>query len=259
MRLFLLAILLSSIRLFGQPSLVYPKANQSNQADTIWGKVVKDPYRWMENISSPEVATWLDAEKILTDDYTKKNFMIMKDYLTKYSYISYKPLTKQGKYYFSFTIDDARETASLYYREHTYGNPALLFNPNLLEKKVPINISGISLSTDEKTLALVLSKSGNDWQTIRFLDMQTKKLLDDTISFVKYSGVYWYREGVFYVRYNVKDTKESFQGVIGGRTLYYHRIGTKQSEDILVYRPGNAYQEFSFEVTPKEEYLILYK
>jgi prolyl oligopeptidase len=259
MKLFLPAILLSTISLFGQLGLVYPKATQSNQTDTIWGKVVSDPYRWMENITSPEVATWLDEEKKLSEGYTKKNFELMKDYLVKYSYTNYKTINKQGKYYFSYAVSDASETASLYYKEHTYGNAILLFNPNFLDKKTPINIAGINLSADEKTLALALSKKGGDWETIRFLDMETKKLLDDTISFVKYSGLHWYKDGVFYVKYGVRDTKESFTGTTAGRTLFYHKLGTKQWEDVLVYRPSNTHGDFNFEVTPEEKYLILYK
>ena len=258
MRLFLLAILLNSLSLFSQPTLVYPKANQSNQTDTMWGTIVKDPYRWMENINSPEVATWLNVEKTLTDDYNQNTFGDLKVYLKKYSYIYFKPLFKQGKYYFSYRITDSRRAHELYYQEYTETDPLPLFDPNDIDKSAATNIDGFTLSADNKTLALMLSKNGSDWKTIRFLDMKKLRLLNDSINFVKYTNVYWYKQGLFYVKYDVKDTRESFNGTIKGRTLYYHKLGTRQSKDILVYKPTNAYAIFDFQVTPEEKYLILY-
>src|SRR6185312_5656347 len=217
MRLFLLAILLSSIGLLGQSSLVYPKVFQFYQADTIWGRVVNDPYRWMENIHSEATNMWLQAEKKITDDYNQKTFSEMKEYLSKYSHIYFRPLIKQGKYYFSYMISDANKSASLYCQLYMHNDPFVLFDPNSIDKHNDISINNISLSANNKTLALVLSKNGSDWQTIRFLNMKKQKLLDDTINFVKYSSVYWYKQGVFYIKYNVKNEKESFVGKISGR------------------------------------------
>ena len=181
----------------------------------------------------------------------------MKEYLTKYSHIYFRPLFKQGKYYFSFMTSDANKSASLYCQLYMHNDPFLLFDPNSIDKHNDISIDNVSLSANNKTLALVLSKNGGDWQTIRFLDMRKQKLLNDTINFVKYSNVYWHKQGVFYVKYNVKNEKESFIGKINGRTLYYHRLGTSQSKDILVYKSDNRFKYFDFKVTPDEKYLIL--
>ena len=258
MRFFLFTILLISIRLFGQPTLVYPTPIQFYQTDTIWGTIVKDPYRWMEKINSVLTNIWLQAEKKLTDEYNQKTFSEMKEYLKKYSYIHFKPLVKQGKYYFSYHIIDAKKTHELYYQEYAETDPLPLFDPYDIDKSASTNIDGFALSANSKTLALILSKNGSDWKTIRFLDMKKHQLLNDTISFVKYTSVYWYKQGLFYVKYNVKNTNESFTGLIKGRTLYYHKLGTRQSEDIVVYKPHSLYKDFDFEVTPEGKYLILY-
>lgn len=258
MKLLLFISIFFSYSLFAQQPLVYPKANASNQADTIWGKVVKDPYRWMESINSNETKEWLQKEQQLTDQYNTKLYSSLKDYIASYSRIHFKRLIKQGKYYFSFMINTANETPSLYFQEYSYTEPFLLFNPNTLVKTASIKIDDIALSNNGNILALSLSKNGSDWNTIRFFDMRSKELMADTISFVKYSNIYWYKQGVFYEKYDVKNVKESFSGIIKGRALYYHKLGTSQKKDILVYKPQNEYQFSNFEVTPEGKYLILY-
>jgi len=258
MKLLYFIVLFFSFSLFAQQPLIYPTARASNQVDTIWGKVVKDPYRWMEVINSDETTRWSKSEQQLTNQYNTKLFFSLKDYITNYSRIHYKKLIKQGKYYFSFMISNTNETASLYFQEYSYTDPFLLFNPNTLDKTASIKINDITLSNNGNILALSLSKNGSDWNTIRFFDMKSKELLDETISFVKYSKIYWFKQGVFYEKYDVGDVKESFSGIIKGRALYYHKLGTLQKEDILVYKPNNEYQYSTFELTPEGKYLILY-
>ncbi len=263
MRLLTLLLLLS-LNLFGQHPFLYPKTNTANEADTIWNKIIKDPYRWMENINSTETTEWLKAEKQITDQNRSKSFSALKDYITNYSYIQFKPLIKQGKYYFSYRLDDADQTASLYYQQFTYTDPTLLFDPNTINKNAAIHIDDIELSDDNNTLALNLSKNGSDWQTIRFLNINSGKLLDDTINFVRTinneNTVRWFKDGVFYSKYyNVKDIKESFSKNVAGQALYYHKLGTKQSRDLLIYKPKNKLSAFLFDVTPEGKYLILYK
>ena len=251
-----------SYTLLAQQAFLYPKANASSQVDTILGRVVKDPYRWMENISSTETTEWLKEEAQLTDTYKKKiSSSSLKDYITNYSYVNFKRLIKQGKYYFSFMINDATETASLYYQQYTYTDPILLFDPNTLSRNASIHIDDIELSDDNNTLALNLSKNGSDWETIRFLNINGVKLLDDTLSFVRNENtVQWFKDGVFYVKYyNVKDIKESFSKNIKGQALYYHKLGTKQNQDLLIYKPQSKLSVFSFDVTPEGKYLILDK
>ncbi len=263
MRLLLFISIFFSCGLIAQQAFVYPKANASNQADTIWGRVVKDPYRWMEKIDSPEIMEWLNEENKLAQDYNKKLVGSLKENIEQYSYVDFKRFTKQGKYYFSKTIEGERQTAKLFYQQYTYTEPMELFDPNKLERNASTHIDGFLLSPDEKTLALTLSKNGSDWQTIRFFDMEQHKLLDDTLNFVrqlnKDNKVNWFKDGIYYVRYDLKNVKESFKKTVKGQTLYYHKLGTRQSEDILIHKPSNKSTPFVYDVTPEGKYLILFK
>lgn len=262
MRLSLFFILCSFL-LSAQQPYVYPKAKESNQVDTIWGRVIKDSYRWMENITSTETTEWLKAEQQLADQNKSKSISSIKDYITNYSQMQFKRLIKQGKYYFSFMINDASGTASLYYQPFIQADPVLLFDPNTLYKNISVNIDDIEISDDNKTLALNLSKGGSDWKTVCFLNMNNLKLLDDTLNFVRQlnnnNNIRWFKDGVFYVRYNVTDIKESFSKTVKGQALYYHKLGTKQSQDVVIYKPQSKSSAFLFDITPEGKYLILYK
>jgi prolyl oligopeptidase len=227
--------------------------------DTIWGKIVNDPYRWMENISSDKTKQWLNDQKKLTEGYNQKIFSSMKKHLNYYSYVDFKPIFSQGNYYFSYRFSDRREAFSLYFGKQIYDDFELLFDPNKLYSTHTTGIDKILLSKDNKTLALVLKKNGGDWKNIRFLNMDTHKLTDDSINFVKYSNICWFNQGLFYSKYDVKSTEESFSGTIKGQALYYHKLGTNQKEDLLVYKPENEFSDVDFEVTPEEKYLILYR
>ncbi|MEO8086946.1 MAG: prolyl oligopeptidase family serine peptidase [Bacteroidota bacterium] len=260
MKHFFLSILLIYVtKCYGQKTFTFPATFKSDVSDTIWHKAVPDPYRWLEQINSDSTAKWLKEQTRFKDHCEGKTFNRLQNFLSYYSHIKSKPIFREGKYYFSYLVYDENETACLYYQERIDDVPDLLFNPNTIEKKSIVNINDIALSADNKTLALVLTKNAGDWKTIRFLDIKSKKLLTDSVRFVKYSDVYWSGGGVFYIRYAVKDISESFTGIIKGRSLYYHRIGTNQDKDIQIFKPENDTEnELRYEVTPKGNYLVLY-
>ncbi len=242
---------------FGQKLCIYPLTEKDNVEDTLWHKVVADPYRWLEEIRSDKTKKWLKGQAIIRDKYASKLSANIVDHLTNYSIIKSKHITKQGKYYFSYHVYNVLESASLFYQIRPEEEAHLLFDPNSLDKSAVMHIDGITLSDDNKTLALILSKNGSDWKTIRFLDIEKRELLKDSINFVKYSPVYWSGNGVFFIKYDVKDVSESFTGLIKVKALQYHTIGTSQNEDISVYTPKNIMDDFHFEVTPEKKYLIL--
>lgn len=242
---------------FGQKRCIYPLPEKDNVADTLWHKVVEDPYRWLEEIHSDKTKEWLKGQAIIRDKYASKLSANIVDHLTNYSIIQSKRITKQGKYYFSYHIYNVLESASLFYQIRPEEEAHLLFDPNTIDKSAVMHIDDITLSDDNKTLALILSKNGSDWKTIRFLDIEKRELLNDSINFVKYSPVYWSGNGVFFIKYDVKDVSESFTGLIKVKALQYHALGTSQNEDIAVYTPKNIMDDFYFEVTPEKKYLIL--
>jgi prolyl oligopeptidase len=254
--LLLYLILLSSVS-SGQKACIYPLTERSDNVDTIWHKAVEDPYRWLEDIHSEKTIAWLSEQALLRDKYGSKLADNISEHLINYSRIKSKRISKHGKYYFTFRLSTATETASLYYQLLPDDEAKLLFNPNTLSRTDIISIDGISISDDNKTLAIIFAKNGSDWKTIRFLDIESRELLNDSVNFVKYSPVYWSGNGVFYIQYDVKDVSESFSGLIKIKALQYHVLGTSQTVDIPVFIPENYMDDFSFEVTPAKKYLIL--
>lgn len=252
--LFLIASFSFSIQ--AQKPCVYPITEKDTVSDTIWSKVIEDPYRWLENVQSERTDKWLEAQSEIRDKYASKLVNSVAEHLTAYSRIKMKRISKEGKYYFSFMSSSTLETASLYYRLHADDQPNLLFNPNTLEKGAAISIDDITISEDNNTLALILSKNGSDWKTIRFLDIEKKELLNDSVNFVKYSPLYWSGNKIFYIKYDVKDVSESFSGLIKIKALQYHTLGTSQEEDFPVYKPESLTDYFSFKITPENKYLI---
>ncbi|PKP37226.1 MAG: hypothetical protein CVT98_06370, partial [Bacteroidetes bacterium HGW-Bacteroidetes-15] len=226
--------------------------------DTIWGQQVNDPYRWLERISSLETANWIEEQESLADTHRGKYYLNFVNYIELYSSIDYKPLTKEGKYYFSFRVDDSQKAPILYYQTRPEQSGKKLFDPSLIDKGKGFSIDGIKISPDNKFLALVLSEGRSDWKTIRFLEISTGKLLDETLNNIKYTSVYWSENGLFYVSYDVKDKSQSFKGQIDGRKLYYHELGSSQDNDVLVYAAKYKNEFFSFNVTPYGKYLVLY-
>jgi prolyl oligopeptidase len=253
-----LLIFILTINFSSGQEVSYPVTKQQDVIDTIWHTPVHDPYRWLEDIHSEETKAWLNEQEAVRDKYAGKLTESIAEHLKNYSRIRSKRISKQGIYYFTF-MTTGDESSSLYYQTQPFEEKHLLFNPNTLSDKDVIAIDGITLSANNKTLAIVLSKNGSDWKSIRFIDMEHKKLLNDTIRFVKYSPVYWSENGVFYIQYDAEDEAESFKKQIMVKGLRYHKLGTSQNEDIDIFIPSTYKDEFSFQVTPLEKYLILYQ
>ena len=233
-------------------------SQRTAEIDTIWGKVVEDKYRWLEDLESTETNDWLKVQDSIRIVERSGKFNFVYDKISLYSKVYSDYVFKKGSYYFKFFREERYPTASLYYSlDGFFSQDRFLFNPYKMDKKNLLGIDQVEISSDDKTLALVLSKNGSDWKTIRFLDMNTKQLLDDTLENVKYSSMFWFRDGVFYSKFDVKDTKESFKSIIKGQKLFYHKLGTKQENDILIYEPENELSFIRFSVTLGEKYMVL--
>jgi prolyl oligopeptidase len=239
--------------------LDYPQAPRHGIADTLWGTVIEDPYRWLENINSDQTRAWLTDQKKLQEKASGRNYRGLTTFLPVYSGIKNRPMFKDGKFCFVFKIDKIYKTRALYYATHPGNVFSLLFDPSRSFRNRDFSIDDVSVSCDNRTIALVLSENAGDWKTIRFLDIESKKMLDDSLMFVKYSGIHWHDDGVFYIKYDVEDISESFTGSIKGRTLYYHKLGTSQQDDIPIYKPDDEYEHFGYSVTPGKNFLILYQ
>lgn len=242
--------------------LKYPETKTDSVFDTYFGVKVHDPYRWLENDKSEETAEWVKKQNELTFSYLERipYRQKIKERLLKiwdYPKIS-APVNIKGKYFY-FKNDGLQNQSALFYSEKLKSTERVVVDPNELDKDGNISLSTFSVSDNGKYIAYSLSKAGSDWQEIYVKELETNKLLDDKIEWVKFSGIAWYNDGFFYSRYPDPGKQSKLSAVNKDSKIYYHKLGTKQSEDILIYEdPQNPEIGFSPAVTESKKYLIIY-
>ncbi|MDR1113254.1 MAG: S9 family peptidase, partial [Bacteroidales bacterium] len=191
-------MIMLSTAIFAQVNIKYPKTLKGNVKDTYFGTVVADPYRWLENDTTKEVAEWVAAENKVTESYLNaipfRNSL--KNRLTEV--INYEkigaPFAKHGKYYF-FKNDGLQNQSVFYVKETLHGEPSILLDPNTLSEDGTVALQGIYFSRNGKYLAYTISRSGSDWKEIFVMDLATKKLLKDHIVWAKFTGASWCGNG----------------------------------------------------------------
>ena len=216
----------------------YPAATKQDVTDNYFGTVVADPYRWLEDDTTAVVANWVEAENKVTYAHLSKIPFRerLKQRLTElvdYEKISV-PFKKHGKYYY-YKNDGLQNQSVLYVKETLDSEPSTLLDPNLLSDDGTVALSGISFSNDGKYLAYTISRSGSDWIEIFVMELATKKLTSDHIVWAKFSGAQWLGNGFFYSRYDAPDEGKEFSNVNERHKIYYHQLGTNQTDDVLIY------------------------
>src|SRR3989440_5190312 len=242
--------------------LTYPATKRVDQVDDYFGTKVPDPYRWLENNDSPEVAAWVEAENKVTFAYLDKipYRNQLKDRLTKLlNYPKYSSPSRRGEW-FVFSKNDGLQNQSVYYiQKGLDGTPDLLLDPNKFSADGTSRLGAFSWSSKGKYIVYGISKGGSDWNDLYVLDVATKKPLTDHLTWIKNGGDSWLGdEGFFYSRYPEPEkgkelyTKNEFQ------TIWYHKVGTDQAEDQLVYEDKANPQRFQgVFVTEDQRFAIL--
>ena len=241
----------------------YPKTRAENLFETHHGQSISDPYRWMENLDSDEIRDWIESQNDLTFS-TLESSPIREEIRTRmtelWDYEKYSPPTKKGGRYFYFYNDGLQNQDVLYWMESLGDNPKVLLDPNTLSEDGTIALSGAAVSRDGCYLAYGLSDAGSDWQTWYIRRVEDGQDLADEVSWVKFSGASWDQasEGFFYSRYDAPEG-DALKTANYYHKLYYHRLGTSQDEDRLVYqRPDQKEWGFNGEVTEDGRYLVIY-
>ena len=246
-----------------KPSLTYPKTHQGDQVDDYHGVKVADPYRWLEDPNSEETKAWITAQNEVTFGYLQQipAREKLKQRLTQlWDFAKYSTPFKQGDRYFYFKNDGLQNQSVLYVLEDLDGQPEVLLDPNTLSEDGTVALSGIAISEDGNLMAYGLSASGSDWQEWKVRDINTKQDLDDHLKWVKFSGASWTHDhkGFFYSRYNEPNENTKLEETNYYQKLFYHRLGTPQSEDILIYERSDEKEwGFSGYVTEDGKYLII--
>jgi prolyl oligopeptidase len=245
--------------------LAYPPTRRVDHVDDYHGTKVADPYRWLEDDvrKSQEVAAWVAAQNEVTFAYLKaipEREAIRRRLTELWNYERYSPPFKTGGRYYYSKNDGLQNQSVLYVMDSLDSPPRVLLDPNQWSKDGTVALSGMSFSDDGKYLAYGVAVAGSDWNTWRVLPIETGQPLTDEVKWVKYSGTSWTKDGkgFFYSRYDEPKPGTEFQNLTFNHKVYYHRVGTPQSEDVLVYkRPDHPEWSFGARVTDDGRYLIL--
>jgi prolyl oligopeptidase len=243
--------------------LTYPATQTVKQVDNYHGTAVADPYRWLENPDTAETKAWVEAQNTVTFDYLKtipQRQQIQARLTELWNYEKYGMPFKRGDRYFYYKNDGLQNQSVLYTLTQLDGEPQVLLDPNSLSADGTVALSSISISDNGQYLAYGLSKSGSDWQTWQVREIATGQDLSDKLEWVKFSGASWTKDnlGFFYSRYDAPDEKTKLEAVNYFQKLYYHKLGTPQSADTLIYeRPDQKEWGFNGDVTEDGNYLII--
>ena len=242
-----------------------PARQTTHLVEDYHGTKVPDPYRWLEDDvrKSAEVKTWVEEENQITNAYLKtipQREPIRKRLTELWNYERYSAPSKIGGRYFFRKNDGLQNQAVLYTQDSLDDPPRVLLNPNEWTKDGTIALGDTAVSPDAKYLAYSTSEAGSDWQTWKVLDIATAKPLSDEIKWVKFSDVSWTpdEKGFFYSRYPEPQKGVEFQSLNKNQHVMYHRIGTPQADDVLVYRRTDKPDwGFGAGVSDDGRYLIL--
>ncbi|MFG6443134.1 prolyl oligopeptidase family serine peptidase [Roseateles sp. LKC17W] len=220
-------------------SLTYPVTRKVDQADVYHGTSVADPYRWLEDDNSAETKAWVVEQNKVTDkflDAMPQRLPARRIYTELYNFERFGIPFREGGRYFWSRNDGLQQQNVIYTAKSLKDAPTVALDPNLLSKDGTVALSGLVPSRDGKLIAYGIAGAGSDWQTWKVRDLATGQDLDDKIEWVKFSSAAWTADGrgFFYSRYDAPKDGEKLKGANYFQKLYYHRLGTPQSDDVLV-------------------------
>lgn len=242
----------------------YPETKKVDTVDNYFGEDVPDPYRWLEDDRSDETEAWVKSQNQTTFGYLdnipyRKE---LKERLTKlWNYEKIGSPFKEGDYTY-FYKNDGLQNQYVIYRYKNDADPEtaeVFLDPNTFKEDGTISLGGLSFSKDGKTLAYSISEGGSDWRKILIMNAETKEIVEDTLVDIKFSGMSWYKnEGFYYSSYD-KPKGSELSAKTDQHKVYYHKLGTKQSEDQLIYggTPEEKHRYIYGGVTEDDRYLII--
>lgn len=216
----------------------YPEARKSDQVDTYWGEEVADPYRWMEDDYAEETKAWVTAQNEVTFGYLEQipfREDIRKRLEEVWNYEKLSAPRIQGDYQYYYRNDGLQNQSVMYRRPVDGGDEEVFLDPNKLSEDGTTSLAGAAFTEDGKLFAYAVSVAGSDWRDIYVMDTESKELLEDKIEDAKFTGIAWKgEEGFFYSTYDKPDGSK-LSALTNNHKLYFHKLGTPQSEDKLVF------------------------
>lgn len=246
-----------------QKAISYPQTATVDTVDTYFGVSVPDPYRWLENDTSAATASWVKAQNEITNNYLehipfRQDLLKRLTELANYERIS-APFKKHGKYYF-YKNDGLQNQSVLYVQDALNSEARVFLDPNKLSDDGTVALTSLSFSNNGKYVAYTISRSGSDWREIYVMDVATGSLLDDHITWAKFTDAAWQGDGFYYSAYDAPSKGKEFSNVNEHHKIYYHKLGEPQENDRLVYE-NKAYPKrfYTAQVSEDERVLFIYE
>lgn len=238
--LFSLTLVLTKVSL---AQVGYPATFKGPVQDTYFGTTIADPYRWLEDDNSEATKAWVKDQNTVTAAYLDRipfRSKVKERLSVLWNYPKYGSPRQEGDYYYFSKNDGLQNQSVLYRQKGLQGTPEVFLDPNRFSADGTVALAGLSFSKQARYAAYQLSSSGSDWQEALIMDLSTGKLIDDTIRYIKFSGITWSGdEGFYYSRYPVPDASSKLSKQNQFHKVYYHAIGTRQDRDVLVYEDND--------------------
>jgi prolyl oligopeptidase len=236
-------------------SLNYPNTRKCDQVDGYHGVKVADPYRWLEDDNSAETAAWVKAENEVTFGYLSKipyRGQVKHRLEQLYNYTRYTPPIHRGDYYIFSKNDGLQNQNVLYVQKGMDGTPEVLLDPNKFSGDGTTRLGFSETSWDGRYMAYGMSSGGSDWEEARVLEIATKQTLPDDLKWIKVSQIAWAGDGFYYSRYPAPQEGHALSSKNEFHQVYFHKVGTPQSADELVYEDKNNPERFHFAGTTED-------
>ena len=242
-----------------QEPITYPETRKDTVVDTYFGEKINDFYRWLEDDRSEETAAWVKAQNEVTFAYLDKipfRDQLRKQLEEKWNYEKIGAPFVEGDFTYYYK-NDGLQNQSVLYRKDKSGKEEVFLDPNTFSKDGTTSLADVSFTEDGSLVAYAISEGGSDWRKIIVLNAKDKSVIGETLIDVKFSGIAWYKnEGFYYSSYD-KPTGSELSAKTDQHKLYYHKLGTSQKEDKVVFGDTTKRRYVSGYVTDDQKYLVI--
>jgi prolyl oligopeptidase len=244
---------------FGQNKIQYPETKKGETIDTYFDTKVNDPYRWLEDDKSTETAAWVKAENEVTYSYLDKipfREELKKRMETLWNYEKIGAPSIEGKFTY-YSKNNGLQNQSVIYRKGQDGKEEIFLDPNKFSKDGTSSLGGLDFSKDGSKTAYSISEGGSDWRKVVIIDALSKKVLEDTLVDVKFSGISWHGNDGFYYSSYEKPKGSELSAKTDEHKLYFHKLGTSQKEDKVIFGADQKRRYVGGYVTEDNHYLVI--
>jgi prolyl oligopeptidase len=238
----------------------YPVTAKVDTMDNYFGTEVPDPYRWLEDDNSQETEEWVTAQNKVTFGYLNQipfRTKIKERFEQIWDYPKYGTPFKEGENYFFFKNEGMQNQYVMYIQKGLDAEPEVFLDPNTFSEDGTIALSGLEFNKKGDLMAYSISKSGSDWSEIFVMEVETKNKLEDHLEWIKFSGIAWQGNGFYYSRPDKPKEGDEYKGVNENHRVYYHKIGTSQDEDVLVYKNEEYPLRSNYAGTTEDESILM--